>query len=143
VWSIDSIAVFRRRRSASRVSDDVADARRVFEDVVGSVEDAKRALVAAVPRGRGAGTPLAEAVAGFESGLRHARERMNDWRVGAVEDQWTACRDALGESLRRSERLRLDASPEGYEELAPIMAELMEPLEAFERAVDAFDHLGA
>lgn len=121
----------------------MAAARAAFEDVLRSVEEAKRALVAAVPRRRGGGTPVAESVAGFEAGLAEGRRRMDGWRMPAVDGEWAACADALGESLRRSERLRLEASPEGYEELAPILAELMEPLEAFERAMAALRHLGA
>ena len=86
---------------------------------------------------------MAEAVAGFEGGLAEARSSMDGWRLASLSREWSECSHALDESLRRSERLRMEASPAGYEELAPILADLMGPLEAFERAVDAFRQPGA
>jgi hypothetical protein len=99
------------------------------------VEGAKDALLSVVPGRRGPGRPLAEGLAGFEAGLAEARERMPPWRAPTVEAEWLACRAALDESARRAERFRLEASPQGYEELYAALGEIMDPLEAFEQAL--------
>jgi len=135
--------VFRRRRSRTGVPPELAAARAAFDEVAALVEEAKRALVAAVPRRRGAGAPLADAVGGFEGGVREAEARMGAWSIASLREEWAACVAALEESSRRSERLRLELSPEGYEELAPLLAELMEPLAAFEAADTRFREMGA
>jgi hypothetical protein len=136
------VAVFRRRPRPS-LDPEAAAGAAAFRRTLDDVERAKQSLVAAVPRGRGAGVPLAEALAGFEVGLADARAASASWRSEAVEPEWRLCEDALTESERRAELLRLEASPEGYEELAPLLAELMEPLEAFEAALARFRGLGA
>jgi hypothetical protein len=105
------------------------------------VEDAMEALVAARPSGRGPGVPAAEAVAGFEEGIRAARETMSGWRSSDVEvdvdvDAWRACLAGLDEASRRAERLRLEPPPEGYEELYGALGDLLEPLEVFAHTLD-------
>jgi hypothetical protein len=134
--------VLRRRRAAGDPSVEARKASDAFRTVVDLVEEAKASLVAAVPRRRGAGAPLAEAVAGFEERLRAASYRMAPWRIDVVRAEWDACSEALRESLRRAEALRLTGSPTGYEELAPALAGLMEPLEAFEAALRRFRQAG-
>ena len=89
------------------------------------------------------GTPLAEALAGFEEGLREAEGEMPQWRVLEVEDAWLLCLEALEESGRRAARLRLGDVPDGYEQLYGSLGDLMEPLEAFARALARFRELGA
>jgi hypothetical protein len=106
-----------------------------FGEVVELVEAAKRELVAAVPSPRGvpARSP-ADALLAFEQGLRDAEARMEGWRGSDVEDAWRACRDGLGESLRRADRLRLDPPVLDYESLVTVLGDLLAPLEAFEEA---------
>ena len=105
---------------------------------VRGVEAAKDALTAARPSGRGEGVPLAEAVAGFEEGLTAAAAAMSGWRGQDLEDRWSACEAALAESARRAEALRLAADlPEGYDRLYAVLGSLLDPLEAFEDAVEA------
>jgi len=95
------------------------------------VEEAKAALVATVRTGRAQGVPLAEGVAGFEDGLRRAAASMDGWRSAPAASVWDACHEAVGESLRRAERLRLERSPRIYEELIAELDELIEPLDVF------------
>jgi hypothetical protein len=110
-------------------------ARPAFDAVVERVEAGKRELVAAVPSPRGVpGRPLAEALVGFEDGLRQAEAGMDDWRLLDVDDIWRACRDALGEARRRAERLRLEAPAVDYEGLVAVLGELLAPLDAFVEA---------
>jgi hypothetical protein len=124
------------------VPAELAETFRVFRHVVGQVEEAKAALVSAVPRGRAAGIPIAEALISFESGLISSREAMPAWRVGPLEEEWRACDSALEESCRRAEHLRLGAPPEGYEQLYGELGDLLEPLDAFRAALDGFRRLG-
>jgi hypothetical protein len=109
---------------------------------VNLVEEAKRRLAGAAPGGRSAGVPLAEALLGFEEGLRAATEAMADWGVAELEDVWEACSAGLDESLRRAERLRLGEVPVGYEQLYGSLADLMDPFESFALALQRFRSVG-
>jgi len=94
------------------------------------VEEAKASLVSAAPRGRPSSVPLAEALAGFEEGLRRSRALID---AGGREDEPSQLLvDAVDESLRRAARFRLEADPRGYGELIEEIDRLLEPLEAFE-----------
>jgi hypothetical protein len=100
---------------------------------VGAVERAKAALVGAVRSGRTPGAPLAEALAGFELGLKEAERAMPGWDIDATRPEWDACSDGLAEARARAERFRLTGrAPGTYEDLIAVIAELMDPLEAFE-----------
>jgi hypothetical protein len=126
--------VLRRRRLPS----DLVGPFDAFLAAVEPVERAKRSVVAAVPTGRSPGLPLAEALVGFEEGLREARRRMLAWRVGRVEAEWALCEAAVEESLRLAESLRVHAPELGFEALLAVVGDLIAPLEAFERAVERF-----
>src|SRR5688572_12591055 len=102
-----------------------------FERVLTLVESAKAGLVKAIPSPRGVQrTSVAEALLSFETGLREAAAAMDD-----RDDRWGPLLGAIEESLRRAERLRLDAPPLDYESLVTVLGDLMSPL-------DAFDHEG-
>ena len=89
------------------------------------VEQAKEALVAAVPSPRGVSrTPLAEALLAFEEFLREASSHADVHADSA----------AIDEALRRAERLRLDAPELDYEGLVDALADLLAPLDAFDDA---------
>jgi hypothetical protein len=121
------------------------EVRRAFDDfaqVLRIVEDAKEALVAAVPGRRGAGAPVAEALWAFESGVDDALKRMASWRTSETEGAWLSCLSALEETARSAEELRLGEPPQGYEELYARLAEIMEPLDAFADAARRFRELG-
>jgi len=106
------------------------------------VEEARATLLLGVPSGRASRLPLAEALAGFEALLDEATGAMPSWRMPDVEAEWEACRAALDESARRSERLRLGSVPDGYEQLAPVLEELIEPLDVFAAAAGRYRSLG-
>jgi hypothetical protein len=131
-------SVFRRRR----LPTDLAGSFDSFLRAVESVERAKESVVAGVPTGRTPGIPLAEALVGFEEGLREARRRMPAWRVEQVEGEWAACAAAIGESLRLAESLRMAAPELGFDSLLAEVGDLIAPLEAFERAAERFRELG-
>ena len=102
------------------------------------VERAKERLVAAVPSPRGVqAVQFAEALLGFEELLASARSEMDESQPDDSSDAWLAGREAIEESLRRAERLRLEAPPLDYEGLVSALADLMDPLEA----VSAIDHI--
>ena len=103
-----------------------------FGSVLVLVERAKEDLVAATPSPRGVtAVPLAEALLRFEEGLASARDAMDAWRRSETEEVWAACLEGLEESLRRAERLRLDAPALDYEGLVAKLADLIDPLDAF------------
>jgi hypothetical protein len=129
-------ALFGKRRRRGRSAEEVRTFE-AFRVTVARVEQAKRALASAAPTGRASGAPLAEALAGFEIGLREARRSMDTWRTADLEDVWSACRAALTDSADRCERLRLDTPPDGYEQLYGQLGDLMDPLdEAFTAALE-------
>jgi hypothetical protein len=100
-----------------------------FREVAGLVDRAKDALLSAVPRRRGPGVPVADALASFEDHLRAARSAIEGW---PANDERGALKEAIDGSLRRAEALRLEASPEGYEELYALLGEILDPLDAVE-----------
>jgi len=133
--------VFHRRR-ARRLRPELREGFGAFRRTVDLVEEAKRRLAAAAPGGRSIGIPLAEALSGFEDGLREAASTMADWRLAELEEVWSTCSTGLDESLRRAERLRLGEAPDGYEQLYGGLADLMDPLDAFAGGLHRFRALG-
>lgn len=102
-----------------------------FERIVAAVEEAKAQLVATVPSPRGIpGRPVAEALMVFEAELRRAVELLDHWQPAAPV-LLRACVGAIDESLRRAERLRLEAPALDYEGLVTVLGDLMAPLDAF------------
>jgi hypothetical protein len=130
-----------RRRKAAAPAELVAAAES-FEAALESVAEARDGLLLGVPRGRAPLLPLAEALAAFEAGLERARAHMAGWRHPEVEAEWLACRSALAEAASGAERLRLRESPRGYEELAPLLDEVLAPLHAFDAAAERLRDLG-
>ncbi len=107
------------------------------------VEQAKASLAAAAPGGRVHGVPLAEALAGFEAALGEARRVLPAWRAAEVEEAWLRCAAGAEEASRRAQALKFGEAPSGYEQLYTVLADLMEPLEAFAVALNRFRRLGA
>ena len=106
-----------------------------FDAVLEEVERAKGVLVTAVPAGRTApALSPAEALLGFEEGLRSATTRMAAWHSAAPAAHWAACSEALERCLRGAERLRLEAPALDFEGLVTVLGDLMSPLDAFEEA---------
>jgi hypothetical protein len=131
-----------RRRPKGEASAPLRAAFRAYSDTLATVEEAKAALAAAAPARRTPGVPLAEAVAGFEWGLRRATEGMPSWRLPEVEEAWSTCVAALKESILRAQRFRMEDAPEGYERIYLALGELMDPLGAFQDALRRFEAHG-
>jgi hypothetical protein len=125
------------------MSPEVARAFRAFTRVSERVQEAKETLVLGVPSGRAPRLPLAEALAGFEAGIAEAHAEMGQWRIASLETEWLACSDALREAAGRADRLRRGGGPGAYEQLAPVLDELLDPLGAFAEAGRRFRQLGA
>jgi hypothetical protein len=107
----------------------------IVDQVVDQVERAKEELVRAVPSPRGVpGRPIAEAILVFEEALRRASDLVasGDALDPALR---TSFGSAIAESLRRAERVRLEAPPLDYETLVTLLGDLIAPLDAF-RAVE-------
>ncbi len=97
--------------------------------LVGTVEEAKRDLLAAVPSPRGLpARSIADALLAFEEGLRRAVDLIP---VAGRDPSRDRLAEGIEESLRRAERLRLDAPSLDYEGLVAVLADLIEPLEVF------------
>jgi hypothetical protein len=132
--------MWRRRRPVPPAPSEAFDG---FRRTAERVEEAKATLLLGVPSGRAPRLPFAEALAGFESALGEAADLMPAWRIPEVSEPWEACFGALAEAGRRASRLRLEDSPTGYEELAPALEELLDPLDAFDAAARWFRRRGA
>jgi hypothetical protein len=117
--------------SRDRVDPAFAETMHAFDQTLGHVEDAKRSLLLSVRSGRTPGVPLAVGLSTFEDRLGRAEESMPGWRRPETENEWTRCALALTESLARARRLRLDRSPERYEELVDELSFLLDPLDVF------------
>jgi hypothetical protein len=131
-----------RRTTSRRIAPEFEKTQRAFEFTLRLVEDAKASLVLAVRSGRIQGVPLAAGLAAFEQGLGEASESMPPWRRSETEDHWVRCRDALDDSLARAGSLRLERSPEVYEELIGELGDLLDPLAVFADASIAVRALG-
>ena len=59
---------------------------------------------------------------------------MPAWSAPETAENWGSCSEALDESARRAERLRLEAPPLDFESLVMVLKDLIEPLEVFEDA---------
>jgi hypothetical protein len=126
----------RKRRSSSEPDPDVLDALDAFRVAATLVGKAKGALLMAVPGRRGSGTPLAEALAAFEEHLHAARRSIGRWTPNAAETERRKTLEAIEEALRRAEGLRLNASPQGYQELYALLGETLDPLDALSEVAE-------
>lgn len=131
-----------RRSTRTPIASDVAETLRAFRVTLRHVEEAKAALVLSVRSGRIQGVPLATGLSAFEEGLHRALGSMPAWRRSDTEKHWRRCERALSDALQRARRLRLERSPEIYEELIGEVGDLLDPLEAFADASTAFRSLG-
>src|SRR6266496_2023414 len=62
--------------------------------------------------------------------LALARRSLAEWPPATAEPERRAASAAIDESLRRAEGLRLNASPEGYDQLYALLGEALDPLDA-------------
>ena len=117
--------LFRRRQ------DRALDA---FDHLAERLDVAQRSLLAAIPRSRDPGIPLADALALFETGLDEVEELMPAWRGAAQPERFERCVTALAGARAEAERLRLDARPLEFEALNARVGDVLHPLEEFAQA---------
>jgi hypothetical protein len=109
-----------------------------FEATLRPVEQAKEAVVDALPRARNPGRPLADAILEFEERLREGAASMDGWWHPSVAERWDQCRRGIDEALRGAERLRLEAPELSFDQLSFTLQDLIAPLEPFEGAAREF-----
>ncbi len=126
--------VLRRKR----LPDDLAESGEGFAFTLRLVESAKESIATALPTSRTPGRALGEALFAFEEDLRDAGGTIDGWWHPAVASEWEPCRDGILESLRRAERLRLDAPELSFDQMAFTIQDLIAPLEPFEDAAVVF-----
>jgi hypothetical protein len=99
-----------------------------FTAVAVEVDAAQRALLAAIPRPRDEGVPLAEALLSFDQAIARARaalEPLDDAQV------WAACGAALDEAATLAGHLRLEPAELTFEALNARVGDVLHPLEIF------------
>ncbi len=131
------MAIFRKRE----LPVDLRSCYEGFLSVIGSVELAKSAVVAAVPSARYPGVPLGDALGSYGRHLEEARTEMGSWRDDHLAEIWRECDQGLGEALELGDRLLAEPEELGFESLLETVQELLDPLEPFERAEERFRSL--
>jgi hypothetical protein len=121
--------MFRRREA--RLSPDEA---RALRSAIDAVDRGKDSLTSAVPGPRTPGRAVPDALLEFEDALAEVRSLMPGWRRSETEVTWLGCADAIEESARMAERLRLDAPALDFESLVMVLKDLIASLEAFDEA---------
>lgn len=121
---------------------DLAPAADGFAAVLAELEPAKAGLADVLPGTRMPGRPLADALTEFEARLSRAEPLMPAWRRLELEPEWFACSQGLGTALSLARRA-LAEEPDvlGFEGLLGLVEELLDPLEPFADAEDAFRRL--
>ena len=131
----------RRKRAPTDRPPEGRQALQALHAIARSADLAKDALLAAVPHGRGPGAPLAEALAAFEEHLTGARRSIAEWPPDSAEQERRDASAAVEESLRRAEALRLNASPEGYEQLYSLLGETLDPLDVLADVAERLEEM--
>jgi hypothetical protein len=126
--------MFRRRRLPSELEEPFE----AFRALLLPLERARSVLTEAVPTTRLPGRPFAEVLAEFETLLREVEPAVAGWRAPALEPDWSACSRGLSDALALAERVRLEATPEGFEGLIGTIGDLLAPLDAFAAAAERF-----
>jgi hypothetical protein len=115
-----------------RASDPLPDStRRAFVIAAGLVDEAQRALIAAVPTPRNPGVPLPDALDEFIAALDRLEDAMAPWRDERVAHEWTKCVEGIREARAQAvalQRIDVDLT---FEQLNARVGDLLYPLEAF------------
>ena len=117
-----------RKRPRDPLPEDI---RRAFSVAAGVVDEAQRALIAAVPTSRDPGVPLAEALEAFLAALRTLDDAMPAWRDDRAAHEWTRCSDGIRESRIQAENLQRQDVELTFEQLNVRVGDILYPLEAF------------
>jgi hypothetical protein len=119
--------MFRKRRS-----DPLPDTiRRGFAVAAGLVDEAQRALIAAVPTSRNSGVPLTKALDSFIAALRPLDDAMPAWRDERVAHEWTKCSDGIREARDQAIAFQIIGVELTFEQLNARLGDVLYPLEAF------------
>ena len=117
-----------RKSAADPLPDTI---RRAFAVAAGLVDEAQRALIAAVPTSRNPGVPLADALDAFIAVLGALDDAMPAWRDERLAHEWTKCSDGIGQSRDQAEALRQQDAELTFEQLNSRVGDVLYPLEAF------------
>jgi hypothetical protein len=119
--------MFRKRRS-----DPLPETtRRAFAVAAGLVDEAQRALIAAVPTSRNPGVPLAGALDAFIAALSALDDAMPAWRDERVAHEWTKCAEGIREARSQAMALQSIDVELTFEQLNARVGDVLYPLEAF------------
>jgi hypothetical protein len=105
--------------------------RRGFAIAAGLVDEAQRALIAAVPTSRNSGVPLGEALEAFLLALENLNDSMPAWRDDRLAHEWTKCSDGVREARAQAEALQQRDVELTFEQLNAAVGDVLYPLEAF------------
>ena len=105
--------------------------RRAFGATAALVDEAQRALIAAVPTSRHRGIPLGEALSAFGASLDAVDTRMPAWRHETTAHEWTKCSEGVEESRRQAAALQRANAGFTFEQLNAVIGDVLYPLEVF------------
>jgi hypothetical protein len=97
----------------------------------GLVDEAQRALIAAVPTSRNPGRPLTDALDAFLAALGTLDAAMPTWRDDRVAHEWTKCSEGIGQARDQAKALRQQDEELTFEQLNARVGDVLYPLEAF------------
>lgn len=96
------------------------------------VDEAQRALLAAVPTSRNPGAPLLVALDDFERFMAEVERAMPAWRSEVTEQSWLQCSTAVADARAQAARLRsAPPGPSEFEKLNAALNDVVAPLEEF------------
>jgi len=117
-----------RKRARDQLPDEI---RRGFAISARLVDEAQRALIAAVPTSRNPGAPLGDALEAFLTALRTLDDSMPAWRDERLAHEWTKCSDGIREARAHAEALQRNDAELTFEQLNASVGDVLYPLEAF------------
>jgi hypothetical protein len=128
--------VFRRRPD---LPPDLRDAWWTFVDCAEVIEGGRRQLLATLPAGRVEPAPIGVGLDAVVAAVEDARSWMPAWRIEPLEGSWRDCDAALDESLAAVPAAReFAAAPGELEDLLGLLADVVDPLDAFADAERAW-----
>jgi hypothetical protein len=95
------------------------------------LEEAQRALLAAIPSSRNPGIPVGDAIGSFLRGLDDVEALMQSWQNPAVDEAWHRCVRALEQARREAGRLQGQVPDLDFEGLNARVGDVLDPLEVF------------
>ncbi len=103
------------------------------------LEGGRRVLLGTLPVGRVEPAPVAVGTAALRAALHDLREPLQEWRSVDPGDLWETCREAVDDADRLLDELdRVSASTEELDDILDLVRTLMDGLDAFADAEEAF-----